>query len=205
MPQSQLIILLVAAGVALVVFVRLFMVLGRKSGAEQPPRVPGWAGAGQAAEPDQAMPPRQIPAPAPPVQAPGLFDIQLADKSFDAPKFLDGARAAYGMVVSAFEKGDREALKPLVSPEVLEGFSAAIDARGDTPARYHFSAVRDAAIASAAVQSGMMEITAVFTAAFETAEAVGAPHEVTDRWTFQRAVGASDPNWTLVATSGEDQ
>jgi predicted lipid-binding transport protein (Tim44 family) len=204
MPQSQLIILLVAAGVALVVFVRLFMVLGRKTGAEQPPRVPGWAGAGKATE-AEATTPRPIPASVPAVQVPGLFDIQLADKSFDQAKFLDGARAAYGMIVTAFEKGDREALKPLVSPEVLEGFSAAIDARGDTPARYHFSAVRDAAIASAAVQDGMMEITTVFTAAFETAEAVGAPHEVTDRWTFQRAVGASDPNWTLVATSGEDQ
>jgi predicted lipid-binding transport protein (Tim44 family) len=51
----------------------------------------------------------------------------------------------------------------------------------------------------------MMEITVNFVSAFETAEAVGAPHEVTDRWTFSRVVHSSDPNWTLVATSGEDQ
>jgi predicted lipid-binding transport protein (Tim44 family) len=96
-------------------------------------------------------------------------------------------------------------LKPLVSPEVLEGFSGAIDARGATPARYHFAEVRDARIAHASVHDGVMEITVNFIAAFETAEAVGAPHEVTDRWTFNRAANSSDPNWTLVATSGDDQ
>ena len=37
------------------------------------------------------------------------------------------------MIVTAFEKGDREALKPLVSPEVLEGFSSAIAARRAEP------------------------------------------------------------------------
>jgi len=143
--------------------------------------------------------------PAPATQVPGLFDIQLADKAFDADRFLEGARTAYGMIVTAFEKGDRQALKPLVSPEVLEGFSAAIAERGTAPPRFHFSAVRDARITGASVHEGLMEITVAFTAAFETAEGVGAPHEVTDRWTFQRAVGAADPNWTLVATAGEDQ
>lgn len=205
MPQSQLIILLVAAGVALVIFVRLFMILGRKGDAEPPPRVPGWAGGGKAATVEQPDQVRPIPAPTPVAQAPGLFDIQLADKAFDAGKFLDGARAAYGLIVPAFEKGDREALRPLVSKDVLEGFSAAIAERGDAPARYQFSSVRDAKITGASVQDGMMEITVAFVAAFETAEGVGAPHEVTDHWTFQRAVGSADPNWTLVATSGEDQ
>ena len=83
-----------------------------------------------------------------------------------------------------------------------EAWTAAIAARGEGPQRFHFSAVREAAIEHAAVQNGMMEITVRFDAAFETAEAVGAPHEVTDHWTFTRAVKSSDPNWTLVATSG---
>lgn len=203
MQQTQWIILLVAAGVALAVFVRLFMVLGRRGSAEPPPRLPSWAGGGQAEQqPEQARP---LPAPAPASDAPGLFEIQLADKNFDSGKFLDGARAAYALIVGAFEKGDREALKPLVSPEVLEGFSGAIDARGAAPARFRFAAVKDARIAGASVHDGMMEITVNFISAFETAEAVGAPHEVTDRWTFNRPVNSSDPNWTLVATSGDDQ
>ena len=204
MSESQLIILGVAAVVAVGVFVRLFMVLGRRNEVEPPPRVPGWAGGGQA-EPAGAEPARSIPAPAQLPDTPGLFEIQMADKEFDAGKFTDGARAAYGMIVTAFEKGDRDALKPLVSPEVLEGFSTAITARGTAPARFNFAAVREARLTSASVHDGLMEITVAFTAAFETAEGVGAPHEVTDRWTFQRAVGAADPNWTLVATAGEEQ
>jgi predicted lipid-binding transport protein (Tim44 family) len=203
MQQSQWIILLVAAAAAVAVFVRLFMVLGRRGSAEPPPRVPSWAGGGQT-DPQSAEA-RPLPAPAPAPDTPGLFEIQLADKNFDPGKFLDGARAAYGMIVTAFEKGDRNALKPLVSPEVLEGFSSAITARGEAPARFHFAEVKDARIAGASVHDGMMEITVNFVSAFETAEGVGAPHEVTDRWTFTRPVGSSDPNWTLVATSSEEQ
>lgn len=196
MPQSQWIIVLVAAGVALVVLVRLFMVLGRKSGTEFP------------SVPPSGPVTRDLPATVPPpppqkLDAPGLFELQMADKDFDAGKFLAGARSAYGQIVTAFEKGDTAALKPLVSPDVLEGFSAAIAARGDGPQRFHFSAVRDAAIDHAGVQNDVMEITVRFDAAFETAEGVGAPHEITDRWTFTRAAGSPDPNWTLVATSGE--
>jgi predicted lipid-binding transport protein (Tim44 family) len=197
MAQSQWVILFVAAGIAAVALVRLFMVLGRKSGTELPATPP----AGRATLPGaQPVPPQQVPA-APDV--PGLFQLQMADKSFDAGKFLGGARNAYDLIVSAFEKGDTGALKPLVSPDVLDGFAAAIMERGATPQRFRFTAVKDAAIEHAAVQSGTLEITVRFEASFETVEAVGAPHEVTDRWTFSRAAGASDPNWTLVATSGD--
>ena len=82
-------------------------------------------------------------------------------------------------------------------------FAAAIMARGATPQRFHFAAVKDADIDHAVVTDGVMEITVRFDAVFETAEALGAPHEITDRWTFSRTAGSADPNWTLVATSGE--
>jgi predicted lipid-binding transport protein (Tim44 family) len=205
MSESQLIVLGVAAAVAVGIFVRLFMVLGRRNEVEPPPRVPGWAGANPAEAPEAEAPARAIPAPAPVPDTPGLFDIQMADKDFDAGKFLDGARTAYRLIVTAFEKGDAAALKPLVSAEVLEGFSAAIAARGNAAPRFTFADVRDARMIQGAVHDGVMEITVAFSAAFETAEGVGAPHEITDRWTFQRPVGSADPNWTLVATSGEEQ
>jgi|SRR6185503_9261725 len=194
MPQSQWIVLLIAAGVAAIVLVRLFMVLGRKSGTETP--VTG-------VYTERRMPPVPVLANPTTSDAPGLAALQMADKSFDAAKFLDGARTAYGLIVGAFEKGDREALKPLVSPEVLEGFAAAITERGDAPNRFRFASVQQAQIEHAAVSNGVMEITVRFTALFETVEGVGAPHEVIDRWTFNRPAKSADPNWTLVATSGE--
>lgn len=197
MAPSQWIILLVAAGVAAVTLVWLFLVLGRKSGTEYP-SVPATGG-----NPREVTAPSPALAPPAKLDAPGLFDVQMADKDFDAAKFLAGARSAYGLVVGAFEKGDRAALAPLVSPDVLEGFSAAIAERGDAPSRFHFAQVREAAIEHAAVHNRQMEITVRFDAVFETAEKVGAPHEITDRWTFSRAAGSADPNWTLVATAGE--
>jgi len=191
MAQSQWVLVLVAAGVATFVLVRLFLVLGRKSGTEYPAVPP----TGRVARGLTLNPP---PEPAK-LDAPGLFELQMADKTFDAGKFLEGARTAYGLIVTAFEKGDRAALKPLVSPDVLEGFSTAIAARG-TPGRFRFSAVTAAAIEHASAQNGLLEVAVRFEATFETTEGVGAPHQVTDRWTFSRASDAADPNWTLVAT-----
>lgn len=194
MPQSQWIILLVAAGAAVIVLTRLFMVLGRKSGTETP---------ATGIYTERRMPPIPVAANPAATDAPGLAELQMADRSFDAAKFLDGARTAYGLIVGAFEKGDREALKPLVSPEVLEGFAAAIAERGTAPNRFRFASIRQTEIEHAAVSNGVMEITVRFTALFETVEGVGAPHEVVDRWTFSRPAKSADPNWTLVATSGE--
>ncbi|MBV9550414.1 MAG: Tim44 domain-containing protein [Alphaproteobacteria bacterium] len=197
MAQSQWIILLGAAALAAIVLVRLFVVLGRRSGTEFPAVPP----TGRAAQELSVNP---LPSQAPQkLDAPGLFELQMADRSFDAAKFLEGARTAYGLIVTAFEKGDRDALKPLVSPDVLEGFSAAIATRGEGPGRFRFAAVKDAAIEHASMQNGLMEIIVRFEADFETVEGVGAPHPVTDHWSFSRAVGAADPNWTLVATAGE--
>jgi predicted lipid-binding transport protein (Tim44 family) len=193
MPQSQWIVLLVAAAVAVAVLLRLYMVLGRRGGAEPQGVAPAWV-QGKA-----LPPPSSTPAPS----APGLFEIQLADKRFDAAKFLDGARTAYRLIVTSFEKGDRDALKPLLSGEVYDGFAAAIDARGGAPNPYTFADIRDAKIQSGTVHEGMMDITVSFIATYDAAGSIGAPQEVTDVWTFARPANAPDPNWTLQATSGE--
>jgi predicted lipid-binding transport protein (Tim44 family) len=195
MPQSQWIILLVAAAVAVAVLLRLYMVLGRRSGTETQGAASGW-GIGKVLAPPPAA---AEAAPA----IPGLFAIQQADKRFDAAKFLDGARTAYRLIVTSFEKGDRDALKPLLSAEVYEGFDAAIAARGAAAPPYTLSDIREARILSGTVENGVMEITVSFTAAYQSAAAIGAPQDVADVWSFTRQAGAADPNWILAATSGE--
>ena len=59
----------------------------------------------------------------------GLAQIGAADRTFTADSFMQGARGAYEMIVSAFAAGDREALKPLLAKDVYDGFDAAITAR----------------------------------------------------------------------------
>ncbi len=185
MPDSQTLGLLIAAMVAGVICFRLYTVLGRRTGHEPPP-------------------PQSAPAPLPTSRPPptpeagpsssGLLDIQLADRDFEGPKFLAGAREAYGRIVTAFAKGDRTELRPLLSPDVFSAFDAGITARTAPPSA--FVKLHDARIVASALHGRQAEITVAFTAEF-------ASGTVTDVWTFERNLDSADPNWVLVATSGD--
>ncbi len=182
MPDSQTLGLFIAAAIAGAVCVRLYWVLGRKAGFEPGPAAGPIAG------------PAAKPVSVPQVSGNGLLDIQAADRDFDTQKFLSGAREAYSLIVDAFAKGDRAALAPLLSPDVLAAFESAIASRDQLPA--DFIQLTDAKISAAALAGKNAEITVTFEALFST----GA---LTDVWTFARELGAADPNWLLVATSGD--
>ena len=182
MPDSQTLGLVAAAMIAGVICVRLYWVLGRRTGNEP-----------QAAPPSPATPP-VMAAPQAALPANGMLDIQAADRDFDTARFLDGARQAYVQIVAAFTQGDREALRPLLSPDVMAAFEAGIADRGEAPAP--LVRLADARIVSASLEGRHAEITVAFTAEFSG----GA---TTDVWTFARSVDSTDPNWTLVATSGD--
>lgn len=185
MPDSQTLGLVVAAMVAGIICFRLYSVLGRRTGHEPPPQpVP------------VAMPvfpsPQPLQESAPPSN--GLLDIQLADRSFDAPKFLAGAREAYTRIVTAFVQGNREDFRPLLSPDVFAAFDAGIAARTEPAAA--LVKLQDTSITSSALHGRSAEITVAFTAEFATGNVV-------DVWTFERNLDSADPNWVLVATSGD--
>ena len=129
----------------------------------------------------------------------GLMDIQLADRSFDKTHFLQGARGAYEIIQKAFAAGDRLALRPLLSDEVYAAFDATITARGG-PAAETLAGITDARLVEAGLHGGSAEVTVAFRAQFLKADV---QRDVGDVWTFARPVGASDPNWTLIATSGD--
>jgi predicted lipid-binding transport protein (Tim44 family) len=184
MPDTQTLGLLVAAMVAGIVCFRLYTVLGRRTGHE--PSQTGPAPRPAAALPQAA--PEAVPS------SNGLLDIQLADRNFDTPKFLAGARQAYAQIVTAFAGGDRDALRPLLSHDVFAAFDAGITAR--TAPADAFVKLHDARVAGAALHGRIAEITIAFAAEFVTGK-------LTDMWTFERNLDSSDPNWTLVATSGD--
>lgn len=188
MPDTQTLVLLFAAMIAGVVCFQLYRVLGRRTGQEPQPRP----------APSPLTPPapqtKAETAAEPGTSSGGLLDIQLADRNFDTPKFLAGAREAYIQIVTAFASGDRAALRPLLSPEVYSAFDAGISQR-TTPAAA-FVKLHDARIVNSALHGRIAEITVAFTAEFATGN-------VTDVWTFERNLDSSDPNWTLIATSGD--
>jgi len=218
MANTQLLEILLLALVAGVILFRLYTVLGRRTGHEPPPE-PYRVGppADQSADkPAIALPaPRGTELPADPL-ARGLMEIKLADRNFDQAHFLSGARHAYELVLTAFSGNDRVALRPLLSDEVYAAFDGAMrdrEARGET-VHFTFIGFKDVKIVAATLKGKLADVTVAFTAQFisSTTNAQGdvvagdpkSVHEVTDIWAFERNVRASDPNWTLVHTSGEE-
>jgi predicted lipid-binding transport protein (Tim44 family) len=218
MANSQLLEILLLAMVAGVILFRLYTVLGRRTGHEPPPEAyrVGPPADQTADKPAIALPaPRGADMPTDPL-ARGLMEIKLADRSFDQEHFLSGARHAYELILTAFSNNDRVALKPLLNDEVYSAFDAAMrgrEARGEK-VNFTFVGFKDVKIVQAALKNRLTDITIAFTSQFitstvDTSGAVveGDPksvQEVTDIWAFERNVRASDPNWTLVHTSGEE-
>ena len=142
----------------------------------------------------------------------GLDGIVKQEPGFDARAFLEGAKLAYEAIVTAFAQGERKVLKGLLSKEVYEGFERAIterEKRGEK-AETTFVSIDKAEITGVEVRNRVAQITVHFlskliTATRDAAGKVvdGSPDtvvDVTDVWTFARALGVRDPNWQLVAT-----
>ena len=225
MPNSQFFDIFLIAVVAGVILFRLYTVLGKRTGNERPPqesfRLSGGAPSDAAPAKDNVVPlpvasrAEQIAdKPADPV-ARGLLDIKLADRAFETEHFIAGARSAYEMIVTAFARGDRAQLRPLLGDEVYAAFDQVIAGRERRKETVSFTFVgfKDVKIVHAALKGRSAEITLAFGAQFisATTDASAAivdgnsksVRDVTDVWTFARDVRARDPNWQLIATSGE--
>jgi len=142
----------------------------------------------------------------------GLDDIASADSSFDAARFLTGARSAYEMIVLAFAGGDRRALKDLLSREVFDGFDGAIREREQREQKVEtrFVGIDKAEIVGAELRDRTAHVTIRFVSQMVTVTRDksgsvidGSPDkvaDVTDIWTFARDTSSRDPNWKLVGT-----
>lgn len=143
--------------------------------------------------------------------AAGIAEIRMQDASFDAQDFAAGAKAAYEDIVTAFARGDRDALRRLLTRDVLENFSRAIaerEQRGET-LETTIVGVRSADVTDARMSGRTAEVTVKFVSDIinvvkkvPAAEELGAApvKEVIDVWTFVRDARSSDPNWALAET-----
>lgn len=192
MDQSLLEILVLAFVAGFVLF-RLYTTLGRRTGSERPAEP----------APAQGELPREPAGPSPAATqaasgpaGEGLTAIVRADPSFDVDHFLSGARAAYDLIVNAFAKGDRDALRNLLTPRVYESYASAIAKREEQGgAGPELVRLKSAEIVDADLQGDTARVTVQFEA--ELAEGAHGVREARERWTFERDVRASDPNWRL--------
>lgn len=141
-----------------------------------------------------------------------LVQLMAKDTNFDPKGFVDGAKMAYEMVVTAYAQGDRKTLKKLLAADVFAGFSAAIDEREEQNHRVDFTfiGINKAAILEAELAGKEAFITVRFVSSITscTKDDIGhviegdpnAVEDVTDIWTFSRDITSRNPNWRLVAT-----
>jgi predicted lipid-binding transport protein (Tim44 family) len=151
--------------IAVAIFVRLYGVLGKKTGSERPPFLPSErpertdrsddSTAGNdnvvvlpsrgepVVRPEGAADPDPIDASVPPGSAlsTALRTIVAADRGFDPTQFVTGAKAAYEMVVTAYASGDRRTLRNLLSKEVMDGFARGLDERDSRGEKVEFTFV----------------------------------------------------------------
>ncbi len=205
------------AMVALFLALRLYSVLGKRTGHEQQPlprsaddrplpvTLPRTTEAAQGTVPvvNRNIDPRAEQ---------GLRSVISGEPGFDVTQFLGGAQAAYRMTLEAFWKGDEDALADLVEADVLAAFSEAIEQRREAGQTLDNRLIRvdSARIVDAQVEGRQARITVRFDAdiAAITRDAEG--HviagslsdavETHDVWTFARTLKSGDPNWKLVDT-----
>ncbi|ASK89237.1 Tim44/TimA family putative adaptor protein [Sphingorhabdus sp. SMR4y] len=142
----------------------------------------------------------------------GMREILSADRNFDVGRFIEGAQAAYGMILEAFWKGDKDELKLLCDDDVYESFAEAIDAREERGEILENQLVRidNARISAAEYRRPVASITVQFDADIaavvkdKKGNLIGGSlsdaAETHDVWTFSRDLSSADPNWLLDET-----
>lgn len=207
--------------VALFVGLRLYSVLGERTGHEQQPVL-------KPADADNALAPRPaVAAPGQqqsaepldtaylPTAGPGVRALLAADPSFDVARFLEGAQGAYRMILEAFWAGQIDEVRGFLDPDIARAFDEAIADRQAAGQKLdnRLIAIEQALIAEANVAGKVASLTVRFEADIAAvtrdsegnvvAGSLSDAVQTRDRWTFRRNLASSDPNWILIETDDE--
>ncbi|MCA8869649.1 MAG: Tim44 domain-containing protein [Rhodobacteraceae bacterium] len=219
--SSAIIQLIVLAGIALFLILRLKNVLGTRSGFEKPPIAKAPSGPSPVKREFEVIEggvDRDISDHISVKSDSGkaLAAMKLIEPSFNVTGFLSGARSAYEMILMAFENGELATLKQFLSEDVYTSFSSVVEAREAEGLKVEatFIGLREMKLTHAELNPDTKEaeITIKFLAEL-TSVVRNAAGEVVeghaeeakrqkDVWTFARIMGSDDPNWQLVATGG---
>jgi predicted lipid-binding transport protein (Tim44 family) len=199
--------IVIFAVIAAFVLFQLYNVLGKKVGrqpeddARAQPQMP--ASAQGEAGPNR---PNVLDA----VTLASIAGLKARDPAFDPVRFLEGARQAHETIVRAYAAGDRDTLKPLLTAQVMASFEAGIaarEARGETQTvEFVHPARADLELATAEENRAIAKVRFLAELRHRTKAADPAAEEEVDErrvaelWTFERTLGASDPNWVLART-----
>lgn len=216
--SGHIVEIVILAMVAAFLGLRLYSVLGQRAEHEEEPiptrldqnaQAPAPSTAPQQVQPAANV--HQFPDVLPAVER-GVNDIASADRRFDVTSFVEGAKAAYGMVLEAFWTGDRATLKELCDDDVYESFDAAITAREEAGQTLNNRLIRieETVISSASLDGTMARVGVRFVADIAAvtydkdgtmiAGSLDDAIESRDVWTFMRDVKSTDVNWLVDET-----
>ena len=205
--------ILIFAVIAVLLVLRLRSVLGQKTGYEDQSR---------GKETTERFEQKPIPI-RPDVQAAandghGMDALRRAEPSFSEAQFLDGAKAAFGIILSAYAEGDIAQLKRLLSYDLLQSFTQSIRQRASDGEALSITIedISHVSILNAQVFDNIASVTVDFHSTQtrmitdeggNVIEDEGTGKlELVDIWTFERDLTLSDPNWKLAETeSPEDE
>ena len=198
----QYIDILILAIIAGIVLLRLRSVLGRRTGHEKTDKTSYNYETPQTSQEEKVIPIEPKTAPS-----------KREDGWFDNDDFLRGAANAYETIVTNFENGNKDALKSLLSDEVLNSFSSVIDERNskNETVEFNFIGIEKSEIVHKDLKKNPMEVTVRFISEMITciknskdeviSGSLNQVQKITDVWTFEKIKDKKSSNWLLAATS----
>ncbi len=198
----QYIDILILAIIAGIVLLRLRSVLGRRTGHEKTDKTSYNYETPQTSQEEKVIPiePKTSPS-------------KREDGWFDNDDFLRGAANAYETIVTNFENGNKDALKSLLSDDVLNSFSSVIDERNskNETVEFNFIGIEKSEIVHKDLKKNPMEVTVRFISEMITciknskdeviSGSLNQVQKITDVWTFEKIKDKKSSNWLLTATS----
>ena len=198
----QYIDILILAIIAGIVLLRLRSVLGRRTGHEKTDKT-----SYNYETPQQSSEEKVVTI------EPNVASSSREDGWFDKDDFLRGASNAYETIVTNFENGNKDALKPLLSNEVLNSFTSVIDERNskNETVEFNFIGIEKSEIVHKDLKKNPMEVTVRFISEMITciknskdeviSGSLNQVQKITDVWTFEKIKDKKTSNWLLTATS----
>ena len=198
----QYIDILILAIIAGIVLLRLRSVLGRRTGHEKTDKTSYNYETPQTSQEEKVIP-----------IEPKTSSSKREDGWFDKDDFLRGAANAYETIVTNFENGNKDALKSLLSDDVLNSFSLAIDERNskNETVEFNFIGIEKSEIVHKDLKKNPMEVTVRFISEMITciknskdeviSGSLNQVQKITDVWTFEKIKDKKSSNWLLTATS----
>ena len=198
---------------AIVAFIRLRAILGKRTGNEEPldsrsvfqPKNSKKAN-------DEALNDKFIPQ-----SKDEILDYMSSnDKNFSQEIFLDGSKNAYKMIVENYASGNLEPIKSFISKEVYDGFSEAISSRDELKQKLHNEVVEfnSVEITDAIIEKNIVQLKVIFEAKMisygedSTGSVIegnkDSPQVIKDIWIFQRPIKSKTPAWELISTNPDD-